>query len=182
MNDLLQFATSILWFLIDLFTLAMVGGIFWIIGVALLTMARNRQPRWDSILFTTIIMMVAIWLIQWYPRQVLSSVRTSLQESRPEAQQLRDELREWLPEFSGPGNVIVGVPTITAVELPAATPTPGASVQPTAPPTATPTPGVTATPLIVLLPTPIPAATAAPTLDMAIWNVMTPPPTPELSK
>jgi hypothetical protein len=166
--DTLQFFTNLLLVLIDLFTLALIIGIFWIIGVAVLTMARNRQPRWDSIVYIILILVAAIILVQVYPEQVIRSIRRGMEDARPEAALLRDELGNWLPKWSGSPVISTAVPTQQAPE-------PQPTVTPL--PTWTPAPAEATPPPVIPTRTPEPP-TAVPTIDPAIWNPATPPPTP----
>lgn len=119
MSEAGVFLLNILLFLIDLATLGLIGGIFYVIGLAVITMARNQRPNWETILYVVLILLSAIWLIRWYPRQVIVSIRVALQESRPEADLLREELKLWLP---GTDNLLPNA-TLTPLEA-APTPTP----------------------------------------------------------
>ena len=169
MSEAGVFLTNILLFLIDLATLALIGGIFYVIGLAVITMARNQKPNWESILYTVLILLAAIWLIRWYPRQVIMSIRAALQESRPEADLLREELQLWLPGTDS----LIATPVITPLETPTAAPVvlppaPQISVPAVvsgtitvatttpAPPTATPYPTYTPWPTATAIPTPTP--------------------------
>lgn len=184
MSEAGVFLTNILLFLIDLATLGLLGGIFYVIGLAVITMARNQKPNWESILYTVLILLAAIWLIRWYPRQVIMSIRVALQESRPEAELLREELQMWLPGTDS----LIATPVLT----PLATPTSAPVVGPAVPAIATPVvsgtiPAPTATtvvPTATLYPTytPWPTATALPTATPCLVNIggswLACPPTP----
>lgn len=165
MSEAGVFLTNILLFLIDLATLGLVGGVFYVIGLAVITMARNQKPNWESILYTVLILLAAIWLIRWYPRQVIMSIRVALEESRPEAELLRQEIQLWLPGteslIATPG------PVITPIETPTAAPV----VMPPGPEIVVPVvvsgtitvATVTPLPPIIFTPTPYPTYTPWPT-------------------
>lgn len=185
MSEAGVFLTNILLFLIDLATLGLIGGIFYVIGLAVITMARNQKPNWESILYTVLILLAAIWLIRWYPRQVIMSIRVALQESRPEADLLREELQLWLPRT----DALIATPVTTPLAAPTSTPV----VMPAVPIVATPvvvsgtTTVATAMPVpptATLYPTytPWPTATAMPTATPCMVNIggnwLACPPTP----
>lgn len=160
MSEAGVFLTNILLFLIDLATLGLIGGIFYVIGLAVITMARNQKPNWESILYTVLILLAAIWLIRWYPRQVIMSIRVALQESRPEAELLREELQLWLPGTDaliatpvvGPAMPVIATPVVVSGTIPVPTATtvvPTATLYPTYTPWPTATALPTATPCLV---------------------------------
>lgn len=166
MSEAGVFPLNFLLFLIDLATLVLIGGVFYVIGLAVITMARNQKPNWESILYTVLILLSAIWLIRWYPRQVIVSIRVALEESRPEAQLLREELRLWLP---GTDLIIAtpGLPPMTPAPVEMVLPMPAATMpessldmltQPTPPPVVMPSPYPTYTPwpTVPAPPTPTP--------------------------
>lgn len=169
MSEAGLFLTNVLLFLIDLATLALILGILYVIGLAVITMARNQKPNWESILYTVLILLSAIWLIRWYPRQVIISIRVSLEESRPEAGLLREELKMWLPGTDG---LVIPDATITPLETssaPVAAPVPveqpdiivpvvvsGTLVAVTATPWPTAIPTATPYPTYTPLPSPTP--------------------------
>jgi hypothetical protein len=159
----IEFFTNILLILIDLFTLALIIGIFYTVGVAVITMARNRQPRWDTIIYIVLILVAAVILLQVYPEQVIRSIRKGMEQARPEAALLRDELNEWLPRWNQEPVISTAVPTPgpTVTPLPTWTPVPAEATPPPVIPTRTPEP-----------------PTAVPTLDWSQWQPGTPPPTP----
>ncbi|MFO7537585.1 MAG: hypothetical protein R6X32_05945 [Chloroflexota bacterium] len=173
MTDIISFAFTFMLFLVDIFTLFLIGGIFYIIGLAIHTMASNRTPRWDSIFYVLVILMMAIWLVRWYPTQIISSVRVSMQESRPEADLLRTEVQYWLPGLDQwqPTPTWEPAPAAAPVAPPAADKIPEEAVE-------VPQPQPTET---AVSPTPIPTTTptAVATFDPHTWNPATPPPTPE---
>lgn len=150
MTEVYEFGINLLTVLIDLITLALLAGIFYVIGLALVTMARNRQPRWQNIAYVLIILGAGIALLRWYPQRVIASVREAIQEARPEAQLLREELENWLPALPPD---LAATPTldITGEVIILTTPTPMPSPETPTPPATPPPP----------LPTNIPS-TAAP--------------------
>jgi hypothetical protein len=190
MSEAGVFLTNILLFLIDLATLGLVLGVLYVIGLAVITMARNQKPNWESILYTVLILLAAIWLIRWYPQQVIMSIRTSLEESRPEAVLLREELQMWLPGTES--LIATPEPVITVLETPTATPVivspvpeivvplvvtdtlPSAMPTPLAPIIITATPYPTYTPL----PTATTVPTPTPCLVEVAGNMLFCPPTP----
>lgn len=189
MSEAGVFLTNILLFLIDLATLGLIGGIFYVIGLAVITMARNQKPNWESILYTVLILLAAIWLIRWYPRQVIMSIRVALQESRPEAELLREELQLWLPGT----DALIATPVLTPVATPLTTLPSAPVVGPAVPAIATPVvvlgtitvaTAMPATPTATMYPTytPWPTATALPTATPCLVNIggnwLACPPTP----
>lgn len=164
--DTIDILTNVLRFLIEMFTFGLILVVFWVIGIAVASMARNRSPRWDMILATLVILALGVGLVQVYPPQVMKSVRRGLEASRPEAVLLRDELGNWMPRW----NATDPDPLISTA-VPTPTPLPA---------TSTPAPVATLDVLVTDVPptsTPMPP-TAVPTLDPLLWNPMTPPPTP----
>ena len=167
--DTLDILAGVLKFLIDLFTFALILGVFWTIGTAVLTMARNRSPRWDTIFATLVVLIIGLILVQVYPPQVVKSVRRGLEDARPEAALLRDELANWMPRWNpGQSTAVFSTAVPTVTPIPAATNTPAPIISIEAQPTAV---APTSTPLP-------PTATIVPTLDLTQWNPQTPPPTP----
>lgn len=153
MSELAQIIQQILLVIIDLMTLGLLAGIFYVIGVAIYTMARNQTPKWLNIGYILVILLAALLLLRWYPAQVIGSIRTSLQEARPEAEQLRGELENWLPGRGLGDGDTGGVVFMTT------TPTPTVP----ATPTATPVPGTTPVSALDIAPTPLATATPRPT-------------------
>lgn len=188
MSEAGVFLLNILLFLIDLATLGLIGGIFYVIGLAVITMARNQKPNWESILYVVLILLSAIWLIRWYPRQVIISIRVSLEESRPEADALREELKLWLPGTDSlivatpsPGiPLAIETPTDTPVILPSPSPMVAAPVTYTVSvaPAATTTPYPTYTPYPTLTPLPTATPCLVQLLDSGDWVMCPPTPVP----
>ena len=192
MSEIYQFGIRILLLLIDLMTLALIVGIFYTIGLAIVMMARNQSAKWANIAYILIVMGAGIALLRWYPQQVISSIRVALSEARPEADLLRNELYLWLPELpAGPEGgdfaqvtatplPLVVVPEPTATPLPSPWPTLAIPPGDTAP-EATPervVVVVTATPLPPE-PTPEPTACLIHHDNGATWPC---PPTPEVHR
>ena len=156
MTEIYEFGINLLSLTIDLLTLALLAGVFYVIGLALVTMARNRQPRWQNIAYVLIILGSGLALLRWYPQKVIVSMREAIQEARPEAEMLRGELESWLPALPAGFDVTPtiavtpGETAILSVLTPA--PPPMATPIPPAAPTAVPSPIFTAT----LRPSPTP--------------------------
>lgn len=152
MNEIYQFGIALLQLLIDLLSLGFIGGIFYVIGLAVVTMARNQQPKWQNIAYILVILGAGLVLLRWYPPQVVSSMRMALEAARPEAVQLRVELQQWLPQAPDP------LPTTPQVTIqPAATPIPAqTAVFVPVPQTAVPLPTYTPYPTPSPLPSPTP--------------------------
>lgn len=180
MTDLTLLLTNILSFVVNVLTLALLGGIFYVIGTAILTMARNNTPKWTNIAYILVILAAAIALLQFYPRMVVAAIRQSLQDSRPEAVLLQQELQQWIPAIPQ----MTPLPTVVidgnVAPLPAPTDTPWPTVGAAAPvtgvvqipPSATPYP--TYTPFPTMTPTPYPTA--------CIRDGMMCPPTPSAAQ
>ena len=178
MSDLTLLLTNVLTFVVNVLTLALLGGIFYVIGTAILTMARNNTPKWTNIAYILVILAAAIALLQFYPRLVVAAIRQSLQDSRPEAVLLQQELQEWIPAIPQ----MTPLPTVVingnVAPLPLPTETPWPTIDAAAPVSGVvqlqPTPYPTYTPLPTLTPTPYPTA--------CIRNGMVCPPTPSMSQ
>lgn len=171
MNDITVLLSNILTFVVNVLTLALLGGIFYVIGTAILTMARNNTPKWTNIAYILVILAAAIALLQFYPRLVVAAIRQSLQDSWPEAVLLQQELQQWIPAIPQ----MTPLPTVvidTMSPLPTDTPWPtiGAAVPVTGVVQIQPTPYPTYTPP--------PTATPTPSPTPCIRNGMLCPPTP----
>lgn len=140
MNEIYQFGIQLLQLGIDLMTLVLIGGIFYVIGLAIATMVKNQQPKWQNVVYVLVILGAGIGLLRWYPQQVIGSIRTALEESRPEAQGLRDELQYWLPGPVALGTVVVAtaVPPVPPTVMPEFVPPTATAVTPIEMPTSTP--------------------------------------------
>ena len=158
MEQLLNFFSAALDVAVQFLILAILGGVFYTIYVAVRTMASNRAARWDLIVYIIVLLLAALALFMYYPQYAIRAVRIGAQSARPEAELLRDELRQWQPEWqpdaviTAEPHIIPATPTI-AVEraTPAVTPTPWPTLAATAQATATPQPQPTATPCIIQL-------------------------------
>ncbi len=105
MAEFSTFAANVMNFIVQLLTLGLIIGIFYVLGIAIYTMATNRSPRWDLILFILVLLLSALYLVRWYPPQAMKAVREGLETSRPEADALRNELQQWLPDMpESPGS------------------------------------------------------------------------------
>lgn len=166
MSDMTLLLTNILAFAVNVLTLALLGGIFYVIGTAILTMARNNTPKWTNIAYILVILAAAIALLQFYPRLVVAAIRQSLQDSRPEALLLQQELQQWipaLPQMTPLPTLVIQTsneglvwPTETPWPTVAAAPVVSDTVQTAVLPTATPYP--TYTPYPTQTPLPVPTA------------------------
>ncbi len=187
MIEFLEVIKQILMFMLDLFTVALIVGVFYVVGLSMASMVRNRQARWGTIFFMLAILFLGIWLLQWYPPQVIRSIRAALVQARPEAEALRQEMELWLPEppvlmpsstitvsdGTGGGGLLLHTPAPTLV-VPTAAPM-SLTFTPSLP---TPTLAATAT---MPPPTWTPTVAPIPTLDLTIWNQQTPAPTPPVA-
>jgi hypothetical protein len=130
-----------------------------ILVYAVATMVRNRQPRWDNLLFIPAALFLFALGLQVLPPLFMKSARIGLADSNAEAILLREELRGWLPE---------ALPTVPGDNEPeqASNPADATPVPAAATPTATATPWViyfTPEPDIsVITATPLPTATPIP--------------------
>lgn len=177
MTDLTLLLTNILAFAVNVLTLALLGGIFYVIGTAILTMARNNTPKWTNIAYILVILAAAIALLQFYPRLVVAAIRQSLQDSRPEALLLQQELQQWIPAIPQMTPLATPVIQVDNQVIPAPTFTPWPTVNAAAPVSGTvqaqivpPTPYPTYTPY--------PTQTPVPTATPCVRNGMICPPTP----
>jgi hypothetical protein len=160
MSEIYEFGLRLLLLLIDLMTLALILGIFYVIGLAVATMARNQPAKWANIAYILIVMGAGIALLRWYPQQVIVSIRIALSEARPEADLLREELQGWLPAL--PEGLSLS-PTAAPLPPEAAAPTLVVAPEATAAPTAA-IPPPTAAAEATAAPTVAPPTAAPPTV------------------
>lgn len=175
MDEIYQFGISLLQFIINILTLFFIGGIFYVIGLAVLSMARNQQPKWQNIAYTLVILAVGVALLRWYPPQVVGSIRIALESARPEAMQLQAELQQWLPQ--APQSLPTSEPIVVNTAFPTNTPAP-ADTAVFAPAMLTAVPLPTYTPY----PTYTPLPTTAPCTVTINGNTYPCAPTPELTR
>lgn len=173
MNEIYQFGISLLQFIINILTLFFIGGIFYVIGLAVLSMARNQQPKWQNIAYTLVILAVGVALLRWYPPQVVGSIRIALESARPEATLLQAELQQWLPQAPQSLPTIPSETTVPPTETPLPADT---AVSTSLPQTAVPLP--TYTPY----PTYTPPPTGAPCTVTINGSTYPCAPTPELTR
>ena len=176
MENLSELVTKFIMIGLDIVSLGLVVVAVFIVAVAIHGMARNRSAAWDNLLFIPIVLFMGALLLQYYPPLVMKSVRMGVQGSRGEAQLLRNEMQEWMPDLGGVGaggfGDAVALPQVTPLPpivvdtsgqttITISTPFPTAEIRPTIYPTnpAPPAAVVTATPWPVpeiTLPTPLP--------------------------
>lgn len=161
MQDIQTFIVNGMYFIIDLATLFLVMASIAILVYAVTTMVKNRQPRWDNLLFIPAALFLFALGLQVLPPLFMKSARIGLADSRVEADVLREELRGWLPDAIPvpAGDAAEAVNTHNQISIP----------QPTAQSVVPPTPWVvTATP---------PPATAQPEISViTVQPTATPPP------
>ena len=174
---------SVITFLLQSLTLLLIGGIFYTIGAAIVAVVKNKQPRWDMLIFVVAVLALALVLLRMYPGLAIGAIADGLEGSRAARDRLTTALRQWVPTVNeaaaestpqppaqeSEGVIIDILPT--AEQLPTNTPAPTEKPQ-----KMTPTPAPTATAAAT------PAITPVPTLDLTVWNPGTPPPTPEVGK
>ena len=98
MQDIQTFIVNGMYFIIDLATLFLVMASIAILVYAVTTMVKNRQPRWDNLLFIPAALFLFALGLQVLPPLFMKSARIGLADSRVEADVLREELRGWLPD------------------------------------------------------------------------------------
>lgn len=173
MQEIADLIYAVVFFVFDLVSIvAALGGVY-LVFVTGRTMLQNRSLRWDTTLVAPILLFAFAYLLQFVPSLYVRSFRIGLEAARPEAQALKEELKEWLPS----NEVVITGSTPVMV-----TPIPTATHEPTVEATYTPivvseTLPVTPKP-VTPEPTPTLAPTMVPTIDVSAWNVQTPAPTP----
>lgn len=164
MADILAYVDAILNLTLGFMMIVIMGFLLYLLGLALLTMVRNKQPRWDAIAYVIAILVLGLAMWRYFPTVAIKTMRISLQEARPEAELLQEEVRRWIPSFE--------------VTLPTPTPAPEPLMLPTYP---IPTPIIVATPVITVTSgftvTNAPPATVTPYPTYTPWPTPTPLPT-----
>lgn len=168
MSEVLAIFNAISDFVLAGLMLVLMGALLYLLFLALITMVRNKQPRWDAIAYVLAILFLGLAMWRFFPTIAVRTIRVSLEESRPEVLLLQDELRRWLPRLE--------------VTLPAAAPTMSSTPFPDTVSTlspATPTMTVTAIPVTATLTISVtlPPATATPYPTYTPWPSPTPVPT-----
>ncbi len=167
MNEIMAYVNAFLDLSLGFGMLVVMGFMFYLLSLALVTMVRNKQPRWDAIVYVVAILVLGLAMWRFFPTIAVRTMRVSLEEARPEVLLLQDEVRQWIPEFevSTPVPTIgTDVPTLVSVPFPASVPTD----------TPTPTPII----LVTTLVTETVPATSAPVLTATPYPTYTPWPTP----
>ncbi|RMG98785.1 MAG: hypothetical protein D6706_06665 [Chloroflexi bacterium] len=163
---------------LDAATLAMVIATIIIVAYAIFLMTQNRTPRWDLILFISLVLLAGGWALQVLPEYYLRSARIGFENAQGEAQTLQSVLRSYMPSLAGtiddtpqpaPGSSNVGAPTTPARLI---------QTDDLVFPTAVPLPTPAATPTAV--PQPTPAATRAHAVTRITPPIITPQPTPTI--
>lgn len=145
MADILAYVDAILNLTLGFMMIVIMGFLIYLLGLALVTMVKNKQPRWDAIAYVIAILVMGLAMWRYFPTVAIKTMRISLQEARPEAELLQEEVRRWIPSFE--------------VTLPTPTPVPEPPMLPTYP--------MPPTPLIVVTPTSIIAVTDGITVTVA---------------
>lgn len=164
MTEILAYVDAILNLTLGFMMIVIMGFLIYLLGLALVTMVRNKQPRWDAIAYVIAILVLGLAMWRYFPTVAIKTIRISLQEARPEAELLQEEVRQWIPQFE--------------VTLPTPTPAPEPPVLPTYP--ILPTPVIVATPVVVtgaITVTVAPSATVTPYPTYTPWPSPTPLPT-----
>lgn len=184
MTEILAYIEAFLNLTLGLLMIVVVGFLFYLLALALATMVRNKQPRWDAIAYVVAILIMGLAMWRFFPTIAIRTMRVSLQEARPEVLLLEDEVRLWIPSFEVALPTPLPTPTVfdpfalPPVDTPIPAPTVAIVVTDgitvTLPPPATPYP--TYTPL----PSPTPLPTATPCLVQVGGNWLACPPTPVL--
>lgn len=183
MDNLSELFTNLVMIALDMISLSLVVVAVLIVAVAIYGMARNRSAAWDNLLFIPIVLFLGALLLQYYPPMVMKSVRIGVQGSRDEAQLLRDEMQQWVPDVSFDAGqppepttqtvIETSSPTTVILSTPFPTVPIAVTVLPTRPP-ATPvplSPSSTPTPIPTMQPT-------ACVVNLASGTTMACPPTP----
>ncbi|MBP7998707.1 MAG: hypothetical protein KA314_14020 [Chloroflexi bacterium] len=187
MSEVLAIFNAISDFVLAGLMLVLMGALLYLLFLALITMVRNKQPRWDAIAYVLAILFLGLAMWRFFPTIAVRTIRVSLEESRPEILLLQDEIRRWLPRLEV--TLPAAAPTIsstpvpdTALVIPLVTPTmtePAITMTATFPISATLLPA-TATPYPTYTPwpTPTPVPTATPCLVNVNGHWLVCPPTP----
>ncbi|MCB0081487.1 MAG: hypothetical protein KDE47_11165 [Caldilineaceae bacterium] len=175
-------ANTITDFIIEIGSLLIICGILLVIGSAVTAAIRNKQPRWDMVVYIIAILGLALILLRNYPAMAIGATADGLESSSVEKMRLQAALYKWLPDALQGSEGAATLPATAEPSITDLVPTAVGEVTPVAVVDAVPTVRPTATPTAVPTATVVPTATAVPTLDMGIWNPATPPPTPEIGK
>lgn len=187
MNEIMVYVNAIIELGLGILMLVLMGFMFYLLGLAMVTMVRNKQPRWDAIVYVVAILVLGLAMWRFFPTIAVRTMRVSLEEARPEVLLLQDEARRWIPSFDidplppTPG-IDVPTPIVVVVDAPALpTPTPTPTISATGgvtanvpPATATPYPTYTPLPTATTIPTPTPC------LVEVAGNWLLCPPTPAI--
>lgn len=190
MAEIMAYVNAILNMGLGFLMIVVMGFLLYLLGLAMVTMVRNKQPRWDAIVYVVAILVLGLAMWRVFPTIAIRTMRVSLEEARPEVLLLQDEIRRWIPSFEidpvppTPG-ADVPTPIVIVVDTPVLpTPTPTLTISatggitvplPTAivpPATATPYPTYTPLPTATTIPTPTPC------LVEVAGNMLFCPPTP----
>lgn len=186
MNEIMAYVNAFLDLSLGFGMLVVMGFMFYLLSLALVTMVRNKQPRWDAIIYVVAILVLGLAMWRFFPTIAVRTMRVSLEEARPEVLLLQDEVRQWIPEFDVALPTPMPTPTVfdpfTPPLPPVDTPIPTATtvftatigITVTLPPLATATPYPTYTPW----PSPTPLPTATPCLVQVGGHWLACPPTP----
>lgn len=171
MSEIMAYVNALLDIALSLGMLVVMGFMFYLLSLALVAMARNKQPRWDAIAYVVAILVLGLAMWRFFPTIGIRTVRVSLQDARPEVILLQEEIREWIPSFDVALPTPAPTPTVFDPLLPAV-------VTNTPLPEFVPTPVVSVTVGTVSAPTAIvPPATATPYPTYTPWPTPTPLPT-----
>ncbi len=148
--------------------LAAFFGALYVIGRGAYGLMAGRKISLLNLLTMFLAVIIILAAIVYIPRAVVLAVAKSWNETMPEIWALTDAITGDVETRYGGG----GFPP-TAVPPPV-------TLEPTAAPVSAT--AVPALPTVQPAFTPAPTVTAVPTLDLTIWNVQTPPPTPIIAR
>ncbi len=149
--------------------IVVMGFMLYLLSLALSTMVRNKQPRWDAIVYVIAILVLGLAMWRYFPQIAIKTMRLSMQDARPEADLLQEEIRRWIPRFE----VTLPVPTPTPTVFDPLMPDLPSAITNTPPSEPAPTLVISATVVTVTLP----PATATPYPTYTPWPTPTPLPT-----
>lgn len=185
MSEILAYVDAILNLTLGFLMIVIMGFLFYLLGLALVTMARNKQPRWDSIAYVLAILVLGLAMWRFFPTIAIKTMRVSLQDARPEVLLLQDEVRQWVPAFEvnlpTPSPILADPVAAPLASTPIMAPVPTVGIVVTDGITVTlPPPPATPYPTYTPWPSPTPLPTATPCLVQVGGNWLACPPTPVL--
>lgn len=181
MTEIMMYVNAIFDLILGFVMLAIMGFLLYLLGLAIVTMVRNKQPRWDAIIYVIAILMLGLAMWRFFPTIAIRTMRVSLEEARPEVLLLQDEVRQWIPQFelTLPAPVTATLTVPDYIPSPTFISTPVVVVVTVTSAVATPIPAtVTPYPTYTPWPTATPLPTATPCLVNVGGTLLACPPTP----